>query len=190
MESKTRILVVDDIESIRALFAEILRREGYEVKEACNGKDGLQMARQWQPDLMLLDVMLPDCNGMELCRQIKSDPGLPTTFVILCSGEATSGSDKIQGADTGADDYLVKPVSYSELIARVRTMVRLQHANVALRASEQHWRRLVEILPDAVMMLSSGGHLLSANPKGAALLGYQSPEELPGKNMFELVEPA
>jgi len=112
-----------------------------------------------------------DLNGIDICRQIKAD-ALLDTFVVLVSGKAISAADKVGGAETGADDYIVKPVNPDEFLARIRTIVRLRETTAALRASEQHYRRLVEILPDAVGMMDLQGRLTTANRQAVEMLGY------------------
>ena len=125
MKNAGLILLVDDDSAILYLFSTCLRSEGYEVLEASTGQQGLQLAQTRRPDLMLLDVGLPDINGMEVCRQIKSDPKLIDVFVALCSGEATSDENKVNGFHTGADEYLVKPFGLQEFVARVQTSMPL-----------------------------------------------------------------
>ncbi len=142
MKTKTRILLVDDNPDLLDVISALLRLKGHEVCTAPNGLEGLRLARQWRPDLVLLDVRLPDVDGFEVCRRIKSDPALVDVFVILLSGEATSAAQKAGGLDTGADEYPTKPVDAEELAARVRTAARLRHTTAALRASEQELRRL------------------------------------------------
>ena len=189
MNRATRILVVDDEPGILKLFSTILRRAGYEVWEASNGRQCLQMTREKRPDLVVLDVMLPDMNGIDICRQIKADAALLDIFVVLVSGKAISAADKVSGAETGADDYIVKPVNPDEFRARIRTIVRLRDTTAALRASEQHYRRLVEILPDAVGMMDLQGRLTTANRQAVGMLGYAGPGELLGKSAFDLTPP-
>ena len=189
MNKTTRILVVDDEPAVLGVFSLILRRAGYEVWEAANGQQCLQMTREKRPDLVLLDVKLPDLNGIDVCRQIKADPALLDIFVVLVSGKAISAADKVDGAETGADDYIVKPVNPEEFLARIRTIVRLRDTTAALRAGEQHYRRLVEILPDAVGMLDLQGRLTTANRQAVEMLGYADPGELLGKSAFDLMPP-
>ncbi len=189
MNRATRILVVDDEPDILEVFSMILRRAGYEVWEASNGQQCLQMTRERRPDLVLLDVRLPDLNGIDICRQIKADAALLDIFVVLVSGMATSAADKVDAAKTGADDYMVKPVNPDEFLARIRTIVRLRDTTAALRASEQHYRRLVEILPDAVGMINLRGRLTMANQQAVEMLGYAGPGELLWKSAFDLTPP-
>ena len=189
MNKATRILVVDDEPAVLELFSMILRRAGYEVWEASSGQQCLQMTRERRPDLVLLDVMLPDLGGIDICRQIKADAALLDIFVVLVSGKATNAADKVDAAETGADDYIVKPVNADEFLARIRTIVRLRDTTAALRASEQHYRRLVEILPDAVGMIDLQGRLTTANRQAVKMLGYAGPGELLGKSAFDLTPP-
>lgn len=181
------ILIVDDDERVRALFAACLRTRGYEVREAEGGIEGLDLVRKHLPDLVLLDVRLPDASGIEICRQIKTDPKLADVFVALCSGEATDSEHKVDGLQVGADEYLVKPFGMQELLARVGTLLRLRDTTAALRASEEHYRRLIDILPDAICLISPQGRLISVNSQAVAMLGYDSPSELLNKSVLDLI---
>ncbi|MGH7942078.1 MAG: response regulator, partial [Limisphaerales bacterium] len=181
------ILIVDDDERVRALYAACLRTKGYEVTEAVGGHQGLEMAKRHLPDLVLLDVRLPDVSGVEICRQIKNDPMLTDVFVALCSGEAVEAEHKIGGLEVGADEYLVKPFGMHELLARVQTLLRLRDTTAALRASEEHYRRLIDILPDAVCLVSPTGRLISVNSQAVAMLGYDDPAELLNKRVLDLI---
>jgi PAS domain S-box-containing protein len=189
MKKLGSILVVDDDGAVRQLFASCLRREGYAVEEAATGRQGLHLTQTRHPDLVLLDVRLPDIGGIEVCRQIKSDATLKDVFVILCSGEATSVEHKVDGLHTGADEYLTKPFGINELLARVQTLMRLRNTTAALRASEEHHRRLIDILPDAVCLIHPKGELLAVNSQAVAMLGYASTEELLHKNIYDLTAP-
>src|ERR1017187_6930148 len=95
MNRTNRILVVDDDEVVRSVFVKILRGGGYEVSEAATGRQALQLTREQRPDVVLLDVRLPDLSGLEVCRQIKGDANLQDVFVALCSGEATSSENTV-----------------------------------------------------------------------------------------------
>lgn len=187
MTKASYILVVDDDPYIRQVFSKALRRHGYSVLEAETGLDGLRLAREKRPDLVILDVVLPDISGVEVCRMIKGDPALINVFVVLVSGEALATVQKVDGLDTGADDYLAKPMVMSEFLARIRASERLQRSNAALRASEQHYRRLVEILPDALALIDARGRITQVNQKAAMMLGYDS-EVLRGKKAIQLVD--
>src|ERR1022692_2922317 len=97
MSKTTCILVVDDEPAVLAIFSEALRTAGYKVLKASTGRQGLQVARERRPDVVLLDVVLPDLSGIEVCRQIKADADLRDVSVVLCSGEATSVADRVDG---------------------------------------------------------------------------------------------
>jgi two-component system, OmpR family, alkaline phosphatase synthesis response regulator PhoP len=121
--AKTKILVVDDEADIRELVRLNLAREGYEVLECESGEQALSLAHAQTPDLVVLDLMLPGMDGLEVCRKLKTDPKTaPTPIVILTAkGEET---DVVAGLEVGADDYVVKPFSGKVLAARVRRLLR------------------------------------------------------------------
>jgi PAS domain S-box-containing protein len=133
MSGLPKILVVDDDPGILQMSALVLRSRGYQVLEAANGAACLQLARDKHPDVILLDVQLPDCNGMYLCKQLKADPALVGTFVVLISGGLTSAEDATTGLEGGADDYIRRPIDRLEFLARIRTIVRIQQAEEQMR---------------------------------------------------------
>jgi DNA-binding response OmpR family regulator len=114
------ILVVDDDPNIRKLLRLYLERERYRVHEAADGPSALHEAAERRHDLVLLDVMLPGVDGMEVCRRIRETSAVPIVLLTARSGD----SDKVVGLDLGADDYVVKPFSPRELMARVRAQLR------------------------------------------------------------------
>jgi two-component system OmpR family response regulator len=115
-----RILVVDDEPSIVDAVATALRYEGFEVLEARTGRDGLAQAQSNKPDLIVLDVMLPDIDGFEVARRIRAD-GLDMPLLFLSARDALD--DKIEGFTAGADDYVTKPFSLAEIVMRVRAIL-------------------------------------------------------------------
>jgi PAS domain S-box-containing protein len=185
---KTRVLMVDDNLTFLEFYSQILAEAGYEVLTASQGRQALKIIRERMPDLVVLDVVLPDISGIEICRQIKVDPVLHNVFVILISGNAKTSEQTMDGLAIGADEYLFKPVAPSEFLARIRTMVRLIETTVALRASEQHYRRLVEILPNAVALIDTQFRLAGVNQRAVAMLGHTKPADLLGKNVFEVIQ--
>ena len=189
MNKTTRLLVVDDDPNVVEIYTQMLRAEGFELRSSGSGRQGLEMAREQPPDLVLLDVGLPDLSGIEVCRRIKSDPSLSDTLVVLISGAATGSLDKVRGLEIGADDYLLKSTEWDEIRARIRTLLRLRDTAAALRDSEQHYRRLVEILPDAVTVVDLQGRLTAANSRALAMLAYDSQAELLEKTVFDLTPP-
>jgi PAS domain S-box-containing protein len=152
MNKATRVVLVDDDPEIIRVYSEILRLEGYEVWAASSGRRALQITRERLPDLVLLDVGLPDLDGIEVCRQIKADAALSDVFVILFSGDATSAARKVEGLAGGADEYIVKAVDPREFLARLRTISRLQNTTAALRASEERFRQLAENIREVFWM--------------------------------------
>jgi len=116
----TRILVVDDDAALADLLAYNLRNAQYEVQTAGNGREALRLAREVHPDLILLDLMLPEIDGLDVCRELRKDSPVPL-IMITARGEET---DRVVGLELGADDYIVKPFSAQELLARVRAVLR------------------------------------------------------------------
>src|SRR3990172_4513867 len=114
--SKSKILVIDDEPSILTLVSAYLKPEGYEVFTASDGPSGLKAARAFKPDLIILDVMLPGMDGMELLSRLRRESDV---YVILLTAR-TEETDKIVGLSVGADDYVSKPFSPRELVARVK----------------------------------------------------------------------
>lgn len=150
MTKQFKVLVVDDDNDILFLSTSILSRAGYEVLEATTGKECLATVRVHHPDLVLLDVMLPDMTGIDVCRQIKNDKGLQDTFVILTSGIQTSSERQAEGLNIGADGYIARPISNKELLARVQAGERIKRAEDALKEKEREQRKLVSQLTDAL----------------------------------------
>ena len=121
MNAAPRILVVDDEPYITDLLGAALRFEGFEVETAATGTEALTAAEQGRHDLVLLDVMLPDVNGTEVCRKLRSQ-GLRTPVLFLTARDATE--DKVVGLTVGGDDYVTKPFSLDELVARIHAVLR------------------------------------------------------------------
>ena len=121
MEKSKHILLVEDDESILFGLQDILEGQGYQISTASNGIDGLKLATENSIDLLILDIMLPGMNGLEICKKVKKEKlMLPIIMLTAKSSEI----DKISGLDYGADDYITKPFSLSELLARIRAILR------------------------------------------------------------------
>ena len=119
--AKERILVVDDDNSITTVLKRGLGYEGYVVDTASDGEGGLEIARQFPPDLVILDIMMPGMDGLEVCRRLRLvDEKLP--ILMLTAKDAVS--DQVLGLETGADDYIVKPFVFEVLLARIRALLR------------------------------------------------------------------
>lgn len=116
----TLILLVDDETLITDSLSYSLQREGFEVKAVANGMDALQAVQENRPDLVVLDLMLPDINGLEVCRRLRSTTTIPVIMLTARSEEI----DRVLGLEVGADDYLAKPFSFRELLARIHATLR------------------------------------------------------------------
>ena len=118
--SRPRILVVDDDTALAEMLELVLVREGFETSSVANGSQALAAFRRYQPDLVLLDLMLPGRNGIDLCRDLRAESGVPIIMLTAKSDTA----DVVQGLEVGADDYVSKPFKVKELMARIRARLR------------------------------------------------------------------
>ena len=133
--AKRKILIVEDDRDIVEMVEYNLREEGYATVSALNGEDGVSLARREQPDIIILDIMLPVMDGFEVCRALKSDDKTSKIPIIILSAKSQE-TDKVVGLELGADDYVTKPFSPRELIARIRAIMR--------RGAEQQLSDIVE----------------------------------------------
>jgi sigma-B regulation protein RsbU (phosphoserine phosphatase) len=131
-----KILVIDDDSTILFVIKKALQHQGYDVTLAVNGQEGIEQAQRVQPALIICDWMMPIIDGLEVCRQVKANPALSTTFFILLTSRVGI-EDRIQGLNTGADDFLSKPIDIGELQARVRAGLRLHQLSQDLQAQKQ-----------------------------------------------------
>ncbi len=123
MENLGKILVVDDEADIIEFISYNLKKEGYDVYTASNGKDAIPIAKKVKPDLILLDVMMPVMDGIEACKLIKADPDFKKTYVVFLTARAEEYSE-IEGFNAGADDYIAKPIKPKVLISRLNAILR------------------------------------------------------------------
>jgi two-component system response regulator ResD len=148
------VLVVDDEPTLREVVVRYLERAGYHALEAGDGDEAENVLRNHTPDLVILDLMLPGTDGLELCRQIRADSALPVIMLTARGEEA----DRIVGLELGADDYVTKPFSPRELIARVRTVLRrtqgpaeprdrIQHGDLTLDSETRDVRKAGRLVP-------------------------------------------
>lgn len=117
------ILVIDDNQIIRSTLGNILKPEGFAVSFAINAEDGFKACLQTKPDLVLLDVNLPDGDGVEVCRRIKAEQKIRHIPVFILTGEAIAVDRRTEGLEAGADDYILKPFNPKELILRVKRIL-------------------------------------------------------------------
>ncbi len=168
-----RILIVDD--QIHALqgMSRIMKGAGYEVLEASNGQDCLKLAAEHKPDLILLDIVLPDIDGREVCRRIKSDPETADIYVVLFSSMHIDSDSQAEGLEHGADGYIARPIPNRELLARVKSILRLKYAETRFSESE---KRIYEMFEkhNAIMILiePETGKIIHANKAAELFYGY------------------
>jgi adenylate cyclase len=146
MNDPQRILIVDDNEANRDILEARLKVHGYELLQAADGEEALAAVQRDHPDLILLDVMMPKLDGVEVCRRIKGDATLPFTPIILVTSKSDT-KDVIAGLDAGADEYLTKPVDQAALVARVKSVLRVKalHDQVQAQAADlAAWNRTLE----------------------------------------------
>jgi DNA-binding response OmpR family regulator len=125
MNQDIKVLIVDDDPDVLSGTSRIIKNAGFQTQTASTGAQCLVYARENRPDIILLDVVLPDVEGPEICRQIKADPFFKGVFVILISGMRTTSTEQADGLDVGADGYISRPVSNRELLSRINAMVRI-----------------------------------------------------------------
>jgi PAS domain S-box-containing protein len=169
--SPTTILNVDDNEAGRYAVTRILERYEYRVREACNGTEALRLARTEQPDLILLDVNLPDINGMEVCRRLRSDSATATIPILHITASYVTPSDMARGLESGADNYLMEPVEPDVLVAAIRSTLRAKEAEEAARATARDWQSTFDAISDGVALVGADGRIERANEALARLLG-------------------
>lgn len=136
-----KILVIDDEIAIRDLIELVLKRENYDVQTAEDGKAGLQLLDSFQPDLVVLDLMLPDCSGYDLCKEITGKRAIP---VIMLSAK-NEIIDKVLGLELGAEDYMTKPFDNRELLARIKVILRRNESreNISEATTEVQSTRII-----------------------------------------------
>jgi adenylate cyclase len=146
MHKPPRILIVDDNEVNRDILVTRLEIHGYELLQAADGVEALEAAKQHLPDLILLDVMMPKMDGIEVTKRIKADASLPFMPIILVTAKADS-KDVVEGLEAGADEYLTKPVDQMSMVARVKSVLRIKelHDTVTAQATDlASWNKTLE----------------------------------------------
>src|SRR5438552_10889254 len=146
MRTPPRILIVDDEPMNLDILQTRLAVHGYEILTATNGEEALAMASTQQPDLILLDIMMPKVDGIDVCRHLKADASLPFMPIIIATAKADS-KDVVAGLEAGADEYLTKPLDQAALAARVTSMLRIKELTDEVRAQAADlasWNRTLE----------------------------------------------
>src|ERR671927_428287 len=158
---RARLLVIDDDEQLLTALRRALAYEGYDVAVAPSGEEGLRLARDAPPDVVVLDVRLPGIDGLEVCRRLRAGGDVP----VLMLTARDEVADRVAGLDAGADDYLVKPFAVDELLARVRALLRRRGPSAT---DELRFADLT--LNQSTRTVQRGGRLLALTPKEYDLL--------------------
>jgi two-component system OmpR family response regulator len=167
-ENAQRILVIDDESSISDLISTSLRFVGFDVRTAANGAQALQIAEEFKPHAMVLDVMLPDLDGFEVCKKIRNQ-GVETGVLFLTAKDGME--DKVKGLTLGGDDYMTKPFSLEELVARLRALLR--RTGVTQIDQDEEKIRFADLeLDEATHEVRRGGQLLDLSPTEFLLIRY------------------
>ncbi|MBA4543103.1 MULTISPECIES: response regulator transcription factor [Thermoactinomyces] len=179
MEKQYHILVVDDEDRIRRLLRMYLEREGYHIEEAENGEKALELAFENNYDLILLDLMLPGMDGLEVCAEIRKKKATPI-IMLTARGEETN---RVEGFEAGTDDYVVKPFSPRELVHRVKAVLRRTSATAFLTTDTETHN--VIVFPELTIdhdahEVKAGGRKIQLTPKEYELLYYlaKSPDKV------------
>jgi PAS domain S-box-containing protein len=168
------VLNVDDYEAGRYATSRVLRQAGFEVVDAASGEEALRLVRSEEPDLVLLDVNLPDLDGFEVCRRIKTAPETSTIPVLYLSAAYRTPEHRVQGLDLGADGYLTQPVEPRELVATVNALLRAREVEAAVRESEERFRSLVAATSAIVWTASPEGEFVTEQPAWTAFTGQSA----------------
>lgn len=163
----SRILIVEDERKIARFLELELQHEGYEVETAGDGRTGLEKALTWKPDLMILDLMLPELSGIEVCRRLRHESDVP--IIMLTAKDDVS--DKVMGLDMGADDYMTKPFAIEELLARIRVGLK-KHRAVAAAPAANVLTAGKLVLDPAKYSVTMDGAPISLTKKEFDLLKY------------------
>jgi two-component system, cell cycle sensor histidine kinase and response regulator CckA len=176
MNEKTLVLIVDDDQFLLNGTCRILKKAGYETIQAATGMDALRQVTEHNPDLVLLDVILPDFDGFEVCRRIKADGKLADTYVVLMSSVNVDSDCQASGLEMGADGYIARPVSNREFLARIESLLRLKRSEKALKESELNFRTVANFTHDWEYWISPDGSLRHISPSCERITGYHPDE--------------
>ncbi|WP_413380385.1 response regulator [Alkalihalobacillus sp. 1P02AB] len=179
MEKEARILVVDDEDRIRRLLKMYLERENYQVEEAENGEIALQKALEQDYDLILLDLMMPGMDGLEVCLELRKTKATPVMMLTAKGEEA----NRVQGFEAGTDDYIVKPFSPREVVLRVKALLRRSSTTKFLQTETQAKDMLVFqnlVIDNDAHRVTVSGQEINLTPKEYELLHYlaQAPDKV------------
>jgi diguanylate cyclase (GGDEF)-like protein/PAS domain S-box-containing protein len=180
------VLIVDDAPDHIAVVHAMMATQGYQTYIATSGVRAVEIAQRVKPDLVLLDIVMPGIDGLEVCRRLKADAATASIPVIFMS-ERNDADDIVAGFDLGAVDYIPKPLRAQEVCARVRTQLRLSSGNDTQRALAEHLRMIVDSMDQILLILDGAGRIQYANPASERYLG-QAPQDLAGRALAQLLE--
>lgn len=183
-----KVLVINDSLDQLELLGTLLKKAGFNVLTASGGREGYTVAQQEQPDLIISDVMMPDGDGMELCRLVRADANLRFTPILLISALLKDTASVIQGLEAGADDYMESPYQPMHLIAKAARLIERKRLEDTLRQSENRFRSLIENLTDIISIIAPDGTIIYESPSIENAVGFKA-EELIGKSAFDYIHP-
>jgi PAS domain S-box-containing protein len=183
---KSIVLNVDDTRDSLRIKTVTLQRAGFEVVESATGSEALQLIARHKPDVVLLDVNLPDISGFEVCRQIKSNPATASTLVVQISACFTKGSDRTKGLEGGADGYLTSPVEPPLLVATIKSLLRVRETEGARNPLFQYWQATFDAVADGIALLDDEGRILKCNAACESLMKKTS-REMVGQKLRDVL---
>lgn len=181
------ILIVDDMAASRQLLSDMLSGQGYNLALAASGAEALALAAAAPPDLILLDLMMPDIDGFQVCRTLRADPHTAHVPVLIVTALDDRAS-RLAGLEAGCDDFLTKPVDLLELRARARTIVKLNRFRLLLD-EQRRFERLFDLSPNGLLIADGHGTIQHANAVMAQLVGVAEPAALAGLCLADLLAP-
>jgi two-component system, cell cycle sensor histidine kinase and response regulator CckA len=162
MNTQSTLLLVDDDEKAHFMMAALLEAEGYRLLQATSGEEGLALANEHHPDVVLLDVMMPKMDGFEVCRRLRESPGVESVPVVMLTAMDDRAS-RLRGLQAGADDYITKPFDGLELRTRLRTITRLNRFR-RLYDERARFEAVVRAAPEGILVTEADGTVALANP--------------------------
>jgi PAS domain S-box-containing protein len=177
--SRFRVLVVDDTAANRNMMEVFLRKLGFDSIAAKDGREAVDVFKRERPDLILMDLMMPEMDGFEATRQIRRCQGEQWVPIIIMSA-LNSDQDIVAGLEAEADDYLVKPVSFAIFSAKLRTFMRLLNMQRSLASAVERMQSISNAVIDGIITISEEGEIRSMNPAACKIFGYQEAEVVGG----------
>ncbi|MBL9167960.1 MAG: response regulator [Verrucomicrobiales bacterium] len=183
----SKVLIADDEPPNRELLRALLSPQGYELFFAVNGADAVEKAIQVRPDLILLDVMMPELNGWEACLKIRSYPELAEIPIVMITA-LDDRTSRLRGLDAGADDFLTKPFDREELTVRVRGITRMNRYRLLTQEREK-FEQIIYLAPDAILIVDWQAKVRLANRAAQLLLTGAETKTLPSQTLIQLLAP-